>query len=151
MSPRQNWDSPNPSLACECAPPPRTGGGGHICLRVRGWGSSNSDDLRKSLALCILFDGPPPPTKGKAKAISEWSSTCKEPRRDQLPAWGRSPWEASPDRQDGGAPAFPAAGTRSRSSAQTALKFIHAVRISIRHEAQNKKISRENLRWYRMR
>ncbi len=28
MSPRRNWDSPNPSLASECAPPPRTGGGG---------------------------------------------------------------------------------------------------------------------------
>ena len=28
MSPRRNWDSPNPSLASECAPPPRTKGGG---------------------------------------------------------------------------------------------------------------------------
>ncbi len=26
MSPRRNWDSPNPSLASECAPPPRSGG-----------------------------------------------------------------------------------------------------------------------------
>ncbi len=32
MSPRRNWDSPNPSLASECDPPPRTGGGG-------GWGA----------------------------------------------------------------------------------------------------------------
>jgi hypothetical protein len=41
MSPRRNWDSPNPSLASECASPPRTGGGGggHTRLRVRGWGS----------------------------------------------------------------------------------------------------------------
>ncbi len=53
MSPPRNWDSPNPSLASECAPPPRTGGG-HTRLRVRGWGSPNSDDLRKSLALCLL-------------------------------------------------------------------------------------------------
>jgi hypothetical protein len=45
MSPRRNWDSPNPSLASECAPPPRTGrGGGHSRLRVRGSGSPNSDD-----------------------------------------------------------------------------------------------------------
>jgi hypothetical protein len=26
MSPRRNWDSPNPSVASECAPPPRTEG-----------------------------------------------------------------------------------------------------------------------------
>jgi hypothetical protein len=41
MSPSRNWDSPNPSLASECAPPPRTGGGGgstHACgWRVRGY------------------------------------------------------------------------------------------------------------------
>ncbi len=37
MSPRQNWDSPNPSLASECAPPPGTKG-----------------RLVKSLALCLL-------------------------------------------------------------------------------------------------
>jgi hypothetical protein len=29
-------------------------GGGHIRLRVRGRGTPNSDDLRKSLALCLL-------------------------------------------------------------------------------------------------
>ncbi len=55
MSPRRNWDSPNPSLASECALPPESGG--HIWLRVRGWGSLNSDDWRKSLALCLLCDG----------------------------------------------------------------------------------------------
>ncbi len=55
MSPRRNWDYPNPSLASECVPPPRTGGrGGHTRLRVRGWGSLNSDDLRKSLVFCLL-------------------------------------------------------------------------------------------------
>jgi hypothetical protein len=54
MSPRRNWDSPNPSLANECALLPEPGGGGHTRLRVRGWGSPNSDDLRKSLALCLL-------------------------------------------------------------------------------------------------
>jgi hypothetical protein len=49
MSPRRNWDSPNPSLASECA-----GGRGHTRLLVRCWGSPNSDDLRKSVALCLL-------------------------------------------------------------------------------------------------
>jgi hypothetical protein len=52
MSPRQNWDSLNPSLASVWSPPPRTGGGGGI--RVRGWGSPNSEDWRKSFALCLL-------------------------------------------------------------------------------------------------
>jgi hypothetical protein len=28
MSPRRNWDSPTPSLASKCAPPPGTKGGG---------------------------------------------------------------------------------------------------------------------------
>ncbi len=32
-------------------PEPR---GGHTRLRVRGWGSPNSDDWRKSLSLCLL-------------------------------------------------------------------------------------------------
>ncbi len=30
------------------------GGGGHTRLRVRGWGSPNSDRLEKSLAVCLL-------------------------------------------------------------------------------------------------
>jgi hypothetical protein len=29
MSPRRNWESPTPSLASECAPPPRSGGRAH--------------------------------------------------------------------------------------------------------------------------
>ncbi len=39
-----------------CPSPRNQGGGpgGHIRLRVRGWGSPNSDDWRKSLALCLL-------------------------------------------------------------------------------------------------
>ncbi len=47
MSPRRNWDSPTPSLASECDPPPAepgARGGGHARLRVRGWGSPNADD-----------------------------------------------------------------------------------------------------------
>jgi hypothetical protein len=31
-------------------------GGGHTRRRVRGWGSPNSDDLRKSLALCLIWE-----------------------------------------------------------------------------------------------
>jgi hypothetical protein len=51
---------PSPLSPCsECAPPPRTGRGGgrgegHTPLRVRGWLTPNSDDWRKSLALCLL-------------------------------------------------------------------------------------------------
>jgi hypothetical protein len=58
MSPRRNWDPPTPSPASDCAPPPRTGGGGgaHSPAEVRGWGSPNSDDWRKILALCLLCD-----------------------------------------------------------------------------------------------
>ncbi len=55
MSPRRNWDSPNSSPASECAPPlPDQRVGGRTRLRLRGWGSPNSDDWRKSLALCLL-------------------------------------------------------------------------------------------------
>jgi hypothetical protein len=43
----------HPSLASKCAPPQNQGG--HTLLRVRGWGSPNSEDLRKSFALCILW------------------------------------------------------------------------------------------------
>ncbi len=53
MSPFRNQDSPTPSLASECAPPPRFKGGRHTRLRVRGWGSPNSDGWRKSLALFV--------------------------------------------------------------------------------------------------
>ncbi len=55
MSPRWNWDSPTPSLASECAPPPEQKGG-PTRVRVRGWGSPNSDDWRKSVALWLLCD-----------------------------------------------------------------------------------------------
>ncbi len=60
MSPRRPWDSPNPSPASECALPlPRVGSMGgeavrHTRLRLKGWGSPNSDDRRKSLALSLL-------------------------------------------------------------------------------------------------
>ncbi len=38
--------------------PQAGGGGGHTCIQVWGWGSPNSEDLRKSLILC-LFSAPP--------------------------------------------------------------------------------------------
>ncbi len=37
-----------------CPSTSETGGGGHTRLRARGWGSHNSDDWRKGLALCLL-------------------------------------------------------------------------------------------------
>ncbi len=58
MSHSRNWDSPNPTPASECALPPGPKGGAHTRLRVRGWGSPNSNDWRKSLALCLLCDWP---------------------------------------------------------------------------------------------
>ncbi len=78
MSPRWNWDSPTPSLASECAPPPGTKrGGGHTRLRVRGWGSPNSDDWRKSLVLCLLCVLLPRVRYEEASAASAcpWSQT----------------------------------------------------------------------------
>ncbi len=61
MSPRRNFtrkktkNLPQPLSRKRVCPPPRSKGwGGHTRLRLRGWGSSNSDDWRKSLALCLL-------------------------------------------------------------------------------------------------
>jgi hypothetical protein len=49
MSPRRIWDSPNPLFRQRvCPSPPRTKGEEHTRMRVRGWGSPNSDDLRKA-------------------------------------------------------------------------------------------------------
>ncbi len=71
MSPRWNWDSPTPSLASElCPSPPEPKmGGGHIRLRVRGWGSPNSDEWRKSLALNF---------KKKASCVTLYSKCVSE-------------------------------------------------------------------------
>ncbi len=46
MYPRWNWDAPNPSIASECAPSPRTKG--------EGEGESQFRPLEKSLALCLF-------------------------------------------------------------------------------------------------
>ncbi len=52
FSSRQNWDSPNPSPAGECAPP-RFWGEGHTCWRERGWESPNSDEGTYTVVLFI--------------------------------------------------------------------------------------------------
>ncbi len=50
MSPRWNWDSPTPSLASECAPPPWTKGwGAHSCAG-EGLGQSQFQRLEKKLS-----------------------------------------------------------------------------------------------------
>jgi hypothetical protein len=54
LSPRRNWDPPPPLPQASVSPGnPR---GEHTRLRVRGWGSPNSEDWRKSLILCLLCD-----------------------------------------------------------------------------------------------
>jgi hypothetical protein len=55
MFPRRNWDSPTPSLASECAPPPGTKGGAHS-RADEGLGESQFRRLEKSFALCLLYD-----------------------------------------------------------------------------------------------
>ncbi len=56
LSPLPNWDQPTTlSRKRVCPPPPRTKRGGDRLGRgVREWGSPNSDDWKKSLALCLL-------------------------------------------------------------------------------------------------
>jgi hypothetical protein len=52
MSPRWNWDSPTPSLASECAPPPGTKGwGGTLAC---GWGVGESQFQRLDKKLSTL-------------------------------------------------------------------------------------------------
>ncbi len=56
MSARRNRDSPNPSLASECAPLPGTKGGRTL---ASGWGVGGvpiPTTVEKSLALCLLCD-----------------------------------------------------------------------------------------------
>ncbi len=55
----RNWDSPNPSLASECAPQPSTGGGGAQSPASEGLGKSQFRRLEKSLALCLVCDQNP--------------------------------------------------------------------------------------------
>ncbi len=48
MSPRWNRDSPTPLAASECALPLDQRVGGHTRLRLKGWGSPNSNDWRNA-------------------------------------------------------------------------------------------------------
>jgi hypothetical protein len=54
VCPLVGWDSPIPSLASECAPPHRTGGGGAHSPAGEGLGESQFRRLEKSLALFLL-------------------------------------------------------------------------------------------------
>ncbi len=49
--------TPPPPLPVSVFPPLNQRRGEHTRLRVRGWGSLNSDYWRKSLALCLYFAG----------------------------------------------------------------------------------------------
>ncbi len=53
FSSRRNWDSPNPSPAGECAPPPRVWGEGHTRWRERNWECPNSDEGTDTVVLFI--------------------------------------------------------------------------------------------------
>ncbi len=53
FSSRWNWDSPTPLAAGECAPPPFGPGGGHTRLRLKGWGSPNSNEGTYTVVLYI--------------------------------------------------------------------------------------------------
>ncbi len=55
VSPLVGIGTPPTPLPHESVPSPSDQRvGGHTRLRLRGWGSPNSDDWRKSLALCLL-------------------------------------------------------------------------------------------------
>ncbi len=48
MSLRWNWDSPTPLATSEFALPPGPKSGGNTRLRLKGWGSPNSNDWRNA-------------------------------------------------------------------------------------------------------
>jgi hypothetical protein len=82
MSPRRNWDSPNPSLASECAPPPQNGDGAQLPAG-EGLGESQFRRLEKKLStLPILwrrlfenYTYPVPCWEGKMLGW-EWNCVC---------------------------------------------------------------------------
>ncbi len=53
FSSRWNWASPTPLAAVEYAPPPFGPGGGHTRLRLKGWGSPNSNEGTYTVVLYI--------------------------------------------------------------------------------------------------
>ncbi len=58
MSPRQNWDSPNPSLASEWASSPQSRGGGAHSPAGEGLGASQFRRLEKKLSTLPILCGP---------------------------------------------------------------------------------------------
>jgi hypothetical protein len=56
ISSRWNWDSPTALAAGECATPhPLVRGGGHNRLRLKGWGSPNSNEYTVVLYIYKYF------------------------------------------------------------------------------------------------
>ncbi len=53
MSPRRGWDSPTPSLASECVPPPGTKGGRVHSRASEGLGESQFRRLEKKLSTLL--------------------------------------------------------------------------------------------------
>ncbi len=73
MSPCPNWDSPIPSLASECAPPPEPKGGGVAHSPAgEGVGESLFRRLEKSLALCLLCAYRPRPIQHPLSVFFEF-------------------------------------------------------------------------------
>jgi hypothetical protein len=59
MSPRRNWDSPTPSPASECAPPPAEPRGVGHWRALEGLGESQFQRLEKKLnTLPTLWNSP---------------------------------------------------------------------------------------------
>ncbi len=78
------WDgtAPPPSPASECVHPllnQRGGGGGYGRLRVRGWGSSNSDDWRVPECLSLRRNWVlPHPLPRKRACLPPWTQRGEE-------------------------------------------------------------------------
>ncbi len=87
MSPRRNWNSPTPLAASECTLPPGPKGGEAHSPAAKGVGNPNSNDWRKSLALCLLWgtdpdpDPDPDPSLFSYRFWADWNNACKIPGR----------------------------------------------------------------------
>jgi hypothetical protein len=107
MSPRRNWDPP--PLPQASVPSPRTKwwGGGHTRQRLKGWGSPNSDDWRKGLALCLYH-------RERIWKTSTLSCMKKRRKSPSLPQdegapplfWGLAQNEGAPPFYEGAPPLF---------------------------------------------
>ncbi len=91
--PSSELELPQPISRKRVCPPK---GGGHTRLRLRGWGSSNSDDWRKSLELCLLcgLHGTQVEEKEKDRGTIDRQSDCAYCRGGGR-GWsqfGRLPW-----------------------------------------------------------